>query len=1265
VVNFSNLGVSCLYMPNAEQVQKMIAGLTPDQPLAACVQTATLQTLDKKLADPEKLISEGFAVHPAKIAVSLPIEERLAKASIPSKVPQEIKDLLLDLRSATTAETASAVLKELQQHGWIQQIKTRQKQLQAQMQQLKIVPHGLHETVRFLEKLQRAVDAAFAETRAQLQHYAAEKRLKPLFHAKALEKVLFDDASKHAGVGRYTLSELEPILEATQAQIDYQKQLPHVAHFADILPAGYQGLSKAAETSWTQFLLELEPLVASGKISSQQVRQLKQFVATLEKAEALPAWLTFFFPNVSGAPLKKLQHVLKGLPPDQGPFIQQLLAQKERMQELRSQQDAFGDPKKFDQVWQELQKIAEGFHLESQGLFARLSQLAFGSEKSSTLSLKQQLAAATPITWMMAVKTMQDLVDLFDGSIKAMKSGSDWTPEEKTKKFKVMLQPYFALLENWLLQFEQSKTIPVAEFWPIDIYLAGVKELVLDIPDNHPDQLRPSQEFSVSAAVLGAKTAFERHYPRRMEDLFTLIHQNLIVCTTTIDNTLITPEIVQHSTLPTALKEALENLTQEKFGRAIQRIGFDVTDKHVNVHYNVPLRNHSGKLILSYDKSTGETVLTGQLLGQARTRWPLVARMGTILSEAGVLPFSKALVQGELEVIFTWKIENAQMLKIALEEYAQMAEISMETVRENIQIDLMLERRKSPALLNYMEERLLGSKYAYTDILKDFMGKMEHFSLQASDERERRRLLASIVFSEISEFPRLKEFFCETLFAEDIENQEKKINEDPILSASEKKLLLELLKAKDRMDLLLLDIAHQGVSANKLDEAIWIYREFAKRGQRVPEVMRAISPWLEHTSASLRAEALHIFISLVEQGYVLEVAAHRLDSLTMDTGTAVRHNAWRLFFALEKRGHKMPQVVEHVKNEAMKLSVYQGIALEGLNLLVLKGYAIPDALRTAQEGMTRALVGSWTVGRSAWGLLTTLIELGQEEGLAIAIDAAKKGSKNRDLQIDALDWYRWLVSRGHSIPEAIEAATDGLQIVYVGGSGVSSAWLLCKTLVEKGHGISEIVNAVKHAEHYNYPALDDWFPWLVSEGYGIPEAIEAAHKGMQSYLGHMKSAAFRLLKNLARAGQALPQALEAAQKGINDPRIREEVWTIFDALVNLEYGIPEAIEAAKAWMHSSDGYPRRKAWDLLLKLVNKGHAIQVAVEGAKEVEAGLNSLDEQRTIDALKALARLVEMGHGIPEARKICHKVIKEHPDTYECEQAEFILKILKEKGL
>jgi hypothetical protein len=1283
VVNFSNLGVSCLYMPDAEQVQKMIAGLTPDQPLAACVQTATLQTLDKKLADPAKLISEGFAVHPAKIAISLPLEERLAKASTPSKVPQEIKDLLLDLRSAATAETASAKLKELQAHGWIRQLKTRKEQLQAHMQQLKIVPHSVHETVRFLEKLQRAVDAAFAETHAQLQHYAAEKRLKPLFHAKALEKVLFDDASKHAGVGRYTISELEPILEATQAQIDYQKQLPHAAHFADILPAGYQGLSKEAETSWTQFLLELEPLASSGQISSQQVRQLKQFVATLEKAQALPAWLTFFFPSASGSPLEKLQHVLKGLPPEQGPFIQQLLAQKERMQELRSQQDAFGDPKKFDQVWPELQKITEGFHLESQGLFARLSQLAFGGEKSSTLSLKQQLAAATPITWMMAVKTMQDLVDLFDGSIKAMKSGADWTPEEKTKKFKVMLQPYFALLENWLLQFEQSKTIPVAEFWSIDTYLARMKAIMRDTPDNHADQLRPSQEFSVSAAVLGAKTAFERHYPQKLEDLFTLIHQNLIVCTTAIDNVLVTPDIVQHSTLPATLKAALENLTQAKFGRAIQRIGFDVTEKHVNVHYNVPLRNHSGKLILSYDKFTGETILTGQLLGQARSRWPLVARMGTILSEAGVLPFSKALVQGNQEVIFTWKIENEQMLKIALEEYGQMAEISMEMVSNNIQIDLMFERRKTPALLNYMAEHSLASPSIYTSFLKGLLEK-EHLSLDTSDEQEKRSLVVSVIFSETTAFSRLKEFFYETLYSKDIAIQEKKINEDQTLSAAEKRLLLELLKDKEHMELILLDTAHQWVSGNKLDEGIAIYREFVKHGNKIPEVMRAIAPLLDHTSIVLQTEALRISASLVPQGYVLEEAAKRLESLTLAPDLELRDKAWDLFFALEQSGNKMPQIIEHVKNEAMEPSAFQEFALEGLNRLVLKGYVIPEALQAAQEGLTRALSDTkLQVGKRAWTLLTTLIENGQQEGLAIAINAAEKGFENYGLHIAALDWYEWLISRGHAIPETVKAATAGIQRVGIWEEDLDHPWLLCKILVEKGHGISEIVNAVKSSaeravkdpdlkNNYN-KALGEWFPWLVSKGYGIPEAIEAVQKGMPSNIFYYKSAAFKSLRALAKAGHMLPQALEAAQKEVNNRDMMFASLELFDAMVEVEYGIPEAIEATKVWLHSSADSFKPITWQLLNKLALKGHGIQVVIEEARKAikkgdRSGGMSLSVRASSGgmryALSAMASLVNHRHGIPDIRQTCHEIIKAFPNTYESKQAENILQTLKDKG-
>jgi hypothetical protein len=672
VVNFSSLSMPCLFMEDAEQAKKLIESITPDSPLVACVQTATLQTLDIALVNPETLVSEGFAVHPAKIAFSLPMEERLAKGSKPSAVPQEIKDLLLDIRSALTADVAAAKLKQLREHGWIQQLKSRKQELQAQMQQLQIVPKGATKVVRFLEKLENAVEAAFEESISLLPKYSPEKRLQPLFHAKVLEKILLQDASKQAGIGRYTLSDIESILEATRAVIEYQKKLPHVAHFGDILPAMYLGVSQETETSWSQFLLELEPLVENGQIPPQQVRQIKQFIATLDQAGALPAWLVFFLPQV-----KNLEQALSSLPPGQAPFVQHLLNQKERIQALRGSLEAFGDPKQFASAWEELLQI--GVHL-TEGLKGSSAYLA-------------QLDQATPLARLIAIKTMQDLVDLFDTSIKAMKIGADQTPLEKTKQLKIMLKPYAALLEKWLLQIPESKTIPVHPSWPLTAYVNRVKEILNSASDAEAAQMRPSRGFSVAAAALGTKTAFERHLPATLEDLFTLIHQNLIVCTSNLANSLLSAEVTQQAALPPDLKAAIQKFTPEAFGRRIQRIGFEVADKQVQVRYNVPLRNHSGQLILAYDQATGKMTLTAQLLGQARTRWPILAQKGAFLSESGILPFSKPLVQGAQEIIFSWKIENDEMLKIALEEYALMAEDSLGDKTASVQLGEMYIRR--------------------------------------------------------------------------------------------------------------------------------------------------------------------------------------------------------------------------------------------------------------------------------------------------------------------------------------------------------------------------------------------------------------------------------------------------------------------------------------------------------------------------------------------------------------------------------------------
>jgi len=467
----------------------------------------------------------------------------------------------------------------------------------------------------------------------------------------------------------------------------------------------------------------------------------------------------------------------------------------------------------------------------------------------------------------------------------------------------------------------------------------------------------------------------------------------------------------------------------------------------------VPLRDHSGQLILSYDKSTGETTLIGRLLGWSEARWPIFARMGTILSEAGVLPFSKALVQGEQEVIFTWKIENEQMLKIALDEYAQMTKLSitMGIPNEDTQIDSMYKRRKTPALSSYYVENLFRSDSAYADHLNDFL--TESIPLNSCDVKQQRNLLASVIFSGSFVFPRFKEYFYETLCAGHMEMQVQKINADLILSSAEKKLLLELLQEKDHINQLLWNVAQQGVllpDADKVYAAASIYREYAKHGHRIPEVIFTISPWLRGASSELGQNAVLIFKNLVERGKCIQEASNAVKELILGLGYTqeIRNRGWELFAVLEAGGYKIPHLFENIKKKALN-PVTDAATLGSLNQLLTLGYSIPEALQAAKIGLQNA-PWSWDVGLSLCNLIETMVEQKQDGAPEVAIQVAKIISHDRDFKSEAWawDWYKSLVSKGHAIPEAIEFAKEGAQdesavIRYF-------AWSLFDTLVENG-----------------------------------------------------------------------------------------------------------------------------------------------------------------------------------------------------------------------
>ena len=110
VVNFSSLGMPCLVIEKATQIENLLKQACPEHPLAIDMQTGAVYLWDNAKGKLDDHIVKGFAVHPAKIAQSLPISVGI-KPATGNEAPQEVKDLILEIGSAATREMPKRVCK--------------------------------------------------------------------------------------------------------------------------------------------------------------------------------------------------------------------------------------------------------------------------------------------------------------------------------------------------------------------------------------------------------------------------------------------------------------------------------------------------------------------------------------------------------------------------------------------------------------------------------------------------------------------------------------------------------------------------------------------------------------------------------------------------------------------------------------------------------------------------------------------------------------------------------------------------------------------------------------------------------------------------------------------------------------------------------------------------------------------------------------------------------------------------------------------------
>jgi hypothetical protein len=676
VVNFSGLGIPCLYASDGGSVQALLNQIDSNHPLAVCMQTATLNLWNGPLTELNKHILEGFAVHPAKIAISLPVPEKLTNGR-PALIPQDFKDLFLQLQRSINQKAALDSLNKLEQYPMIQSLQSYKKELLLQSSD-PLASAEVKDRIEALLHLEAQITYAFQEARAAIKKGG---QLRNLLRIKVLETLLFGTTASRS-LGHLSLLDAAQLMDSISELSIYQKKLPSPAQLIELLPDG-QLASMEAYVHWKQFLLDLEPFVQSGEITPQELEQFKNLISSLRKTGALAMWLTFFQRTEESSVPARFRKMLKEVGPSDQKLISSLLKQQQSIEFMKSQMDRFADPNNFENAWEELQSFIVYW---------------------SSSDWLDEIKAASPTVNVIACQVMEAAVTVLDSAVKMMKSSLQF-PDDKTKirLFKRMLQPYFHLMKIWALHFlSNNHKYDLQNFFrfgrnqskPLSEYLSHIEKMFSDILANDsPKQLLRSSSFNLPLWMLGTTATLSHeaynNYPKSLEDMLMLVHQNALVCTAARNEESISVEQLEKSFLPSVIKETINQIEKrdwlkkerpEYFKSLDNKLDCSLTNMQMNpqeivIRYNIPLRDHSAPFELHYNTLTGQFSLEARLLGVGGDRWKTLQFWSNALEKSGLMQAIRPSFSSDSELSFSW-IVNPQNINHILTEYINMAQAS-------------------------------------------------------------------------------------------------------------------------------------------------------------------------------------------------------------------------------------------------------------------------------------------------------------------------------------------------------------------------------------------------------------------------------------------------------------------------------------------------------------------------------------------------------------------------------------------------------------
>jgi hypothetical protein len=290
-----------------------------------------------------------------------------------------------------------------------------------------------------------------------------------------------------------------------------------------------------------------------------------------------------------------------------------------------------------------------------------------------------------------ACSILRSLVETIDATIKTVKASPSFSFDQKFSHIHTMISRFCELWICWAEQLMSSSALRYHPQWSLEKYSKKIIYFLNRKKDHYTfdSEFKKSSSFSVQAAVLGSATAFERHYPATLEDLFMLVHQNSLaviaalfndtLCNQTLNDLVSMPSIAQE--LSTKLESSsFAPHARDFFGHHLkpQRIGLRYSNDTIEIMYNMSLRNHSSTLQLIVETQTQDCFLAVQFVGNARSRWEEILLCAAIsehvsgltLKDQIVFDYSAGLVS------FTWQVDKQSQIELIESYLTLMADIS-------------------------------------------------------------------------------------------------------------------------------------------------------------------------------------------------------------------------------------------------------------------------------------------------------------------------------------------------------------------------------------------------------------------------------------------------------------------------------------------------------------------------------------------------------------------------------------------------------------